>query len=87
MEVSLIGSQTLRSILQSPWSIRNPNGNNPNEEEILKTVRFVFDFAPTRALRQLSEYGLGLSPCEPNPSGGTTCRRHEFIVALHIDKH
>ena len=27
----------------------------------------MFDFAPTRALRQLSEYGIGLSPNEPNP--------------------
>jgi hypothetical protein len=27
----------------------------------------VFDFAPTRALRQLSEYGIGLSPNEANP--------------------
>ncbi len=53
--------------VQSPWSIKNPNGNNPNEEEILKPVCFVFDFAPTRALRQLSEYGIGLSPNEPNP--------------------
>ncbi|MFN8475384.1 MAG: GIY-YIG nuclease family protein [Anaerolineae bacterium] len=53
--------------VQSPWSIRNPNGDNPNEEEILKPVCFVFDFAPTRALRQLSEYGIGLSPSEPNP--------------------
>ena len=53
--------------VQSPWSIKNPNGNDPNEEEILKPVCFVFDFAPTRALRQLSEYGIGLSPNEPNP--------------------
>jgi hypothetical protein len=53
--------------VQSPWSIRNPNGDNPNEEEILKPVCYVFDFAPTRALRQLSEYGIGLSPSEPNP--------------------
>ena len=52
---------------QSPWSIKNPNGDNPNEEEILKPVCFVFDFAPTRALRQLSEYGIGLSPNESNP--------------------
>src|SRR5699024_2551766 len=28
---------------------------------------FVFDFAPTRALRQISDYGLGLSPDAPNP--------------------
>src|SRR5579885_2602772 len=53
--------------VQSPWSIRNPNGDNPNEEEILKPVCFVFDFAPTRALRQLSDYGIGLSPNELNP--------------------
>jgi hypothetical protein len=53
--------------VQSPWSIKNPNGDNPNEEEILKPACFVFDFAPTRALRQLSEYGIGLSPNEQNP--------------------
>jgi hypothetical protein len=53
--------------VQSPWSIKNPNGDNPNEEEILKPICFVFDFAPTRALRQLSEYGFGLSPGESNP--------------------
>lgn len=53
--------------VQSPWSIKNPNGDDPSEEEILKPVCFVFDFAPTRALRQLSDYGIGLSPGEPNP--------------------
>jgi hypothetical protein len=53
--------------VQSPWSIKNPNGDDPNEEEILKPVCFVFDFAPTRALRQISEYGIGLSPNEANP--------------------
>ena len=53
--------------VQSPCSIKNPNGDDPNEEEILKPICFVFDFAPTRALRQLSEYGIGLSPNEPNP--------------------
>lgn len=53
--------------VQSPWSIKNPNGDNPNEEEVLKPVCFVFDFAPTRALRQLSEYGIGLSPGDANP--------------------
>jgi hypothetical protein len=53
--------------VQSPWSIKNPNGDDPHEEEVLKPVCFVFDFAPTRALRQLSEYGIGLSPNEPNP--------------------
>ena len=53
--------------VQSPWSIKNPNGDNPNEEEVVKPACFVFDFAPTRALRQLSDYGIGLSPGEANP--------------------
>jgi len=52
---------------QSPWSIKNPNGTNPNEEEVLKPVCFVFDFAPTRALRQVSEYAIRLAPNQPNP--------------------
>ncbi|WP_420561951.1 restriction endonuclease [Tepidicaulis sp.] len=53
--------------VQSPWSIKNPDGDAPNEEEVLKPICFVFDFAPTRALRQLSEYGIGLSPGAANP--------------------
>jgi hypothetical protein len=53
--------------VQSPWSIKNPNGDDPNEEEVLKPVCFVFDFAPTRALRQIADYAQGLSPEVPNP--------------------
>ncbi len=66
--------------VQSPWSIRNPNGDNPNEEEILKPACFVFDFAPTRALRQLSEYGIGLSPNEPNPENAV----HALVSFLPV---
>jgi hypothetical protein len=53
--------------VQSPWSIPNPNGDNPHSEEVVKPVCFVFDFALTRALRQISEYGTGLAPDAPNP--------------------
>jgi hypothetical protein len=53
--------------VQSPWSIKNPEGDNPNEEAVKKPVCYVFDFAPTRALRQLADYAVGLSPNEPNP--------------------
>ena len=53
--------------VQSPWSLRNPEGDDPNREAVLKPVCFVFDFAPTRALRQLSEYGIGLNPGVANP--------------------
>lgn len=53
--------------VQSPWSIKNPNGDDPNLEETLKPVCYVFDFAPTRALRQIAEYGVGLRPEAANP--------------------
>jgi hypothetical protein len=53
--------------VQSSWSIKNPEGDDPNLEEVLKPVCFVFDFAPTRALRQIADYGMGLSPDEANP--------------------
>jgi hypothetical protein len=53
--------------VQSSWAIRNPNGDDPNSEEVLKPVCFVFDFAPTRALRQISDYATRLSPSESNP--------------------
>lgn len=53
--------------VQSPWSLKNPHGDNPNEEEIFKPICYVFDFAPTRALRQLSDYAIDLAPSEPNP--------------------
>jgi hypothetical protein len=53
--------------VQSPWTVRNPNGDNPDVEEVFKPVCFVFDFAPTRALRQLASYGMGLAPGGTNP--------------------
>ena len=53
--------------VQSPWVIKNPNSDDPHEEANLKPACFVFDFAPTRALRQIAEYGAGLSPETANP--------------------
>lgn len=53
--------------VQSPWSIPNPEGDDPHAEMVKKPTCFVFDFAPTRALRQLTDYAIGLSPTEPNP--------------------
>ena len=52
--------------VQSPWAISNPNGDDPTAVEIVKPVCFVFDFAPTRALRQVADYARGLNPDEPN---------------------
>lgn len=52
--------------VQSPWAISNPNGDDPKAIEIVKPVCFVFDFAPTRALRQVADYARGLNPDETN---------------------
>jgi hypothetical protein len=53
--------------VQTPWTIKNPDGLSPNKEEIIKEECYVFDFAPTRALRQISEYSTQLNVEEPNP--------------------
>ena len=53
--------------VQSPWVIKNPEGDDPNKELNLKPVAFVFDFAPTRALRQVADYGAKLNPQASNP--------------------
>ena len=70
--------------VQSPWSIKNPNGDNPHEEAIVKPVCFVFDFAPTRALRQVAEYGQGLSPDTPNPEDAVA-ELVKFLPVLAYD--
>jgi hypothetical protein len=44
--------------------------------KILKSICFVFDLAPTRALLQLSECGIGRSPNEPNPENPVTRCAH-----------
>ena len=47
--------------VQSPWTLRNPDGDSPNKEQILKEECYVFDFAPDRALRQIADYSCRLN--------------------------
>lgn len=70
--------------VQSPWSIKNPDGDDPSAEEVIKPVCFVFDFAPTRALRQIADYGAGLSPDAPNPERAVE-ELVEFLPVLAYD--
>ena len=45
--------------VQSSWTVRS---DNADEADIIKKPKcYIFDFAPNRALRQLSEYACGLS--------------------------
>jgi len=66
--------------VQSPWTIRNPDGNSPNQEVILKEECYVFDFAPERALRQVADYGCRLNVGETSPEKKVA----EFISFLPI---
>ena len=53
--------------VQSPWTINNPDGSDPNHTEILKQVCYVFDFAPNRALQQIADYSCRLNVNEKDP--------------------
>lgn len=66
--------------VQSPWTIRNPDGQSPNEEQIVKEECYVFDFAPDRALRQIADYSCRLDIGETNPEK----KVEEFISFLPV---
>ena len=66
--------------VQSPWTVKNPDGLSPNEEEIIKEECYVFDFAPDRALRQIAEYSCRLNVNESNPEK----KVEEFISFLPV---
>lgn len=48
--------------IQSPWSVWNPEGDDPNEEKVVKPACLAIDFAPTRGLRMFADYGMRLGP-------------------------
>jgi len=50
--------------VQSPWTVKNPDGKSPNSEEIIKKECYIFDFAPNRALKQIADYSCNLNPKE-----------------------
>lgn len=66
--------------VQSPWVIPNPYSKSPNKQEIIKQECYVFDFAPNRALRQISEYSDRLNVNENNSEK----KVEEFIHFLPI---
>ena len=66
--------------VQSPWTVRNPDGASPNTEQIIKEECYVFDFAPERALRQIAEYSCRLNVNETNAEK----KVDEFISFLPV---
>ena len=66
--------------VQSPWTVTNPDGATPNEEQIIKEECYVFDFAPDRALRQIADYSCRLNVNEVSPEK----KVEEFISFLPV---
>tara|TARA_B100000242_G_C43051466_1_gene491256 strand:+ start:940 stop:3432 length:2493 start_codon:yes stop_codon:yes gene_type:complete len=66
--------------VQTPWVIDNPDNLSPNDKEILKKECYVFDFAPNRALRLISDYSCRLNFNENNPEK----KVDEFIKYLPV---
>ena len=66
--------------VQTPWTIRNPDSQSPNKEDIIKEECYVFDFAPDRALRQIADYSCRLNVNESNPEK----KVEEFIHFLPV---
>ena len=66
--------------VQSPWTVRNPDGASPNQEQIIKEECYVFDFAPDRALRQIQEISCRLNVAETSSEK----KVEEFISFLPV---
>lgn len=71
--------------VQSPWAVLNPDGLNPNHEEILKQECYVFDFAPDRALRQIADYGCRLNVDEATSPEQKVAEFVDFLPVLAYD--
>lgn len=71
--------------VQSPWTVSNPDGQNPNAEEIIKRECYVFDFAPDRALRQIAEYASRLNVNEKTSPEAKVAEFISFLPVLAYD--
>ena len=66
--------------VQTPWTIKNPDGEHPNATQIMKEECYIFDFAPDRALRQITDYSCRLNVNESDPEKKVA----EFINFLPV---
>lgn len=66
--------------VQTPWVLKNSDPTDPHSEVVLKEQCYVFDFAPERALRQISEYSCRLDNSTTNPEQ----KVDEFIRFLPV---
>lgn len=71
--------------VQSPWTMTNPDGQHPNQVEILKKECYIFDFAPNRALRQIADYSCSLNPEEGKSPEASVGEFIHFLPVLAYD--
>lgn len=71
--------------VQSPWTIKNHDGEHPNEEQIIKEECYVFDFAPNRALSQIAEYASRLNINEATSPEMKVAEFINFLPVLAYD--
>ena len=69
--------------VQSGWTVK---AENPMDPEIIKKPKcYIFDFAPNRALRQLSEYACGLNTDYTKSSEEKVSEFIKFLPVLAFD--
>lgn len=71
--------------VQTPWTIKNPDKNSPNKEEIIKQECYVFDFAPNRALSQIATYSNQLDITENKSPEIKVAEFIRFLPVLAYD--
>lgn len=71
--------------VQSPWTVINPDWQNPNAEEVIKHECYIFDFAPDRALRQIAEYASRLNVDETASPEAKVAEFINFLPVLAYD--
>lgn len=71
--------------VQSPWTVKNTDGLNPNEKAIIKDTCYVFDFSPDRALKQISEYSANLNVKEEESPEQKVSKFINFLPVLCYD--
>ena len=67
--------------VQSPWAVRNQDGTDPHAMAVIKPKCYLFDFAPNRALQQISEYSSRL---DLNEGVSAEAKVAEFIRFLPV---
>lgn len=67
--------------VQTPFYVTNKDGTDPYAKEIIKPKCYIFDFAPNRALRLISEYSSRL---DLNDNSTVEKKVEEFIRFLPV---